>query len=736
MNENQQQNNIDNNLFGDRDQIIAYFQEMTRIDDIDQCLALLETSNWNLEDAVQSYLAQNDLMHQEVEEPIVVDKTNSTEDIPNVINQIQLDSNIPRYRPIINHQPTIISSIQEMAFTNFLTDTRRYLEFEIEFKNFKKYFRVADSETIGFLKRLCETEFGIPFEKQVLKGWKDRDPTLINTNVNEIKLRELNLPLKTTLFLLRQKDDIIKESNETSNKSPLKIHPIEQCTYEIFINLKNSIEQVATTSANCDNNNKKNFKLKYDSNQTFSKLKQDLTKLTNLRIKNQDWYWKIPDDQQSTMKDDNKLISESLIQVPKIYDNSLLYDLKQYLYNLYIQQYSNKACNIFKLEFYVKSNQQNSSTSNNNDESISDEEHSESYYEEEDDLNFEPEVKTLKRKTLISDDHTCEYEAVEQFNKEFSERYGSLIPLFFLGSLEDAIKESIMLPANDRKLLAIYLHSDSTIYCNIFCSTIFCNEEIINFLSINYVLWPWDITSQKNEEYFYNLCLKHLGGSMVITTIKQFKNKLPALILLTRVRSNNEIIAVIEGDSTKENLLMSLIQSDEMFQQQRSKDVIEEKQRDDRERIKREQDAAYQASLDYDKAKRQKQEEEIMKELEIKREQEKYKLKLEKEFNDKKILFTNKLKPEPQSTYDNSKELTTIRVKEIDGKMLQRRFNINDPLEQFIYYLGSLGYFAEKYKLLTTWPRRDLTFEPKNKSLKELNLYPQETIILEERDEG
>jgi len=568
MNVNEQQNNIDNNLFGDRDQIIAYFQEMTRIDDIDQCLALLETSNWNLEDAVQSYLAQNDLMHQEVvEEPIVVDKTNSTEDIPNVINQIQLDRNIPRYRPIINHhQPTIISSIQEMAFTNFLTDSRRYLEFEIEFKNLKKFFRVVDSETIGFLKRLCETEFDIPYEKQILKGWKDRDPTLINTNVNEIKLRELNLPLKTTLFLFRQKDDIIKESNETS-KSPLKIHPIEQCTYEIFINLKNSIEQVATTSANSDNNDKNFFKLKYDSNQTFSKLKQDLTKLTNLRIKNQDWYWKIPDDQQS-MKDDNKFTSESLIQIPKIYDNSLLYDLKQYLYNLYIQQNSNKACNIFKLEFYVKSNQQNSSTSNNNnDESISDEEHSESYYEEEeeDDLNFEPEVKTLKRKTLISDDHTCEYEAVEQFNKEFSERYGSLIPLFFLGSLEDAIKESIMLPANDRKLLAIYLHSDSTIYCNIFCSTIFCNEEIINFLSINYVLWPWDITLQKNEEYFYNLCLKHLGGSMVITTIKQFKNKLPALILLTRVRSNNEIIAVIEGDSTKENLLMSLINQMKCF---------------------------------------------------------------------------------------------------------------------------------------------------------------------------
>lgn len=747
----QQQNNPDKNLLEDKDQMIAYFQDLTSIDDTGECLTLLEAANWNLDMAVQSYYAHNELMQQEnqqVLEPLIEDKANSTDDLPtNIINEFYPINNFQNLHPSTSHHQ-MISSFQSIAYTNFLNESRRFLEFEIEFKSSKKYFRIPDTATIEFLKKLCESEFEIPYEQLVLKGWKERDPShLTSTNVDQVKLRELHLPLKTTLYLFRQVDNVTNPPT-TSPKSPLKIHPSdEQCTYEIFIHVDTSINRkAATTSANCDKNF---YALKYDSNKAFSKVKQDLNKLTNIGIKSQVWFWKIPEEQREAREEDGKskkeeinedslFITDNLIKIPKTYDNSFLYNLKQYLYNLYTEKYNNnnKGSNIFKLEFYVEaaSNEgQNKGDNNSSEENtiVVDEDEDDN---EEDDFNFQP-VNRLKRKTLISDEYKCEYEAVEEFNKEFSERYGSLIPLFFLGSLEDAIKESLLLPASDRKLLAIYLHSDSTIYSNIFCSTALCSEETISYLSLNFVLWPWDITLQKNEEYFYSLCLKQLGGHMVISTIKKFKSRLPALILLTRVRGNNEIIALIEGGSTKENLLMTLMQSDELFQQQRGKDIIDEKQREDREKIKREQDAAYQASLDYDKAKRQKQEEEISKEIEIRREQEKMKQRLETEFNEKKILYGKKLRPEPELTSENSKQLTTIRVKEIDGKILQRRFNMNDSLEQFIYYLGSLGYFIEKYKLLTTWPKRDLASEAKEKSFKELKLYPQETIILEERDE-
>ena len=753
--ENQQnaQNNIDNNLFADKDQLIAYFQDLTSIDDVGQCLALLESANWNLDEAVQSYFAQNEILHEDIKmnEPHA-----SNEDSSIIINEPCI-TNVRRSNHI---NPSIISSFQDIAYPNFLNDPRRYLEFEIEFKNFKKNLRVADTETIGFLKRLCETEFSIPYEKQILKGWKDRDLTLLNNNVDQIKLRELHLPLKTTLYLLKKNNkedddnDVIEnEASSRTSKSPSKIHSFELCTYDIFIHLSSNslknFEKMATTSSNIDNKN--SFKLKYESNNLFSKLKHDILKLSKISLKNQEWYWKMPDELNIEMTDET-FISDNLILIPNSFDNSCLYDLKQYLYNLYVEKFNNcnknKANNIFKLEFYVRESQQKSDKKFQEqcvEEIIVDDDdninHNTSYHDndEDDDISFQlqpvNEVNTSKRRTLISDDYKSEEEAIGQFNKAFSERYGSIIPLFFVGSLEDAIKESLLLPVNDRKLLAIYLHSDKTIYCNIFCQNTLCNEEIINYLSLNFVLWPWDLTSAKNEDYFYSLCLKYLGGSVVITTIKQFKNKLPALILLTRVRSNNEIIAVMEGDSTKETLLMSLMQSDEIFQQQRSKDAIEEKQREDRERIKREQDAAYQASLDYDKAKRQKQEDELHKELKSKQEQEQLKLKLQKEFNDKKIQYSNNLRSEPELTNENSKQLTTIRIKELDGKIIQRRFNIEDPLEQVIYYLGSLGYFEDKFKLLTTWPRRDLAFELKEKSLKDLKLYPQETIILEERDE-
>ena len=40
---------------GDHDQILAYFQELTHLDDIEQCQAILESTDWDLDQAVQSF---------------------------------------------------------------------------------------------------------------------------------------------------------------------------------------------------------------------------------------------------------------------------------------------------------------------------------------------------------------------------------------------------------------------------------------------------------------------------------------------------------------------------------------------------------------------------------------------------------------------------------------------------------------------------------------------------------
>jgi hypothetical protein len=152
-----------------------------------------------------------------------------------------------------------------------------------------------------------------------------------------------------------------------------------------------------------------------------------------------------------------------------------------------------------------------------------------------------------KRASLIPNNCDNAYEAIDNFVSEFSIRYGPLMPLFFIGNIEDAIRDALLCPAKDRKLLGIYLHSDSTVYCNIFCSKVLCDETVVQFLSSNFVVWPWDLTLESNEAKFYDYCAKNLG-EIAVNTLKNFKNKLPVFLVVTRVRASNEITAIIQGN--------------------------------------------------------------------------------------------------------------------------------------------------------------------------------------------
>ncbi len=143
-----------------------------------------------------------------------------------------------------------------------------------------------------------------------------------------------------------------------------------------------------------------------------------------------------------------------------------------------------------------------------------------------------------------------DYEATENFASEFSVRYGPLMPLFFIGTIDDAIRDAFLCRAKDRKLLGIYLHSDKTVYCNIFCSKVLCDESVAEFLNSNCLVWPWDMTLEKNQVKFYDYCAKHLG-SLAVHSLKNCKSKFPVFLIVTRMRSSNEIFAIVEGNLKK-----------------------------------------------------------------------------------------------------------------------------------------------------------------------------------------
>ncbi|CAF0752284.1 unnamed protein product [Brachionus calyciflorus] len=338
-----------------------------------------------------------------------------------------------------------------------------------------------------------------------------------------------------------------------------------------------------------------------------------------------------------------------------------------------------------------------------------------------------------RQKPLVPTDIEAdnEIQCTMSFNEEFAVRYGPLMPLFFIGSLEDAIQEALMCPAKDRKLLGIYLHSDHTIFHNIFCSKTLCDENIVNFLCENFIVWPWDLTCKKFENSFYEKCSKYLGSACT-SSLRSLKENLPVFLIVTRVRGSNEVAAIIQGDSTSDQMMNRIMQSYEMFEMQRMNDQRDEQTRDEREKIKREQDAAFQESLEADKAKRQKQveEEEILKkqaELEAQIERKK-----EEELNNRKIAAQKSLPQEPDENVPVNK-ISRIRFRLPDGQFLQRKFFIQDKLKSLVDFMTGQGYFTESFKLLSSWPRKDLTNENTDKTIEDLKLFPQETLTLEER---
>jgi hypothetical protein len=95
--------------------------------------------------------------------------------------------------------------------------------------------------------------------------------------------------------------------------------------------------------------------------------------------------------------------------------------------------------------------------------------------------------------------------------------------------------------------------------------------------------------------------------------------------------------------------------------------------------------------------------------------------------------------------------IAKIRFRLPNGESIERRFQANTPLKVLFDFLTVKGYPRDEYKVISSWPRRDvsgdvyllffllillcfqLTLLDMNNTLKELKLCPQETVILEER---
>lgn len=196
----------------------------------------------------------------------------------------------------------------------------------------------------------------------------------------------------------------------------------------------------------------------------------------------------------------------------------------------------------------------------------------------------------------------------------------------------------------------------------------------------NFVLWGWDLTFETNRTRFQTSLQNTLGAtaSMGLRTIPV--ERLPAIILIIRIRSSTDILKVIHGNVGVNELLSSLIEAAEMFTKRQRVEVVEEKERAEREFVKWEQDEAYRESLETDRAKDEAKRQQAQAESDTKKRIEREVAQKEAEREAHRRIIEASLPPEPPIDDNNIDSITKIRFRLPKGENIERRFHVDTSL--------------------------------------------------------
>lgn len=681
----------------DRNVILVDFQQCTGVDDLETCMAILEHHDWNLQEAVQHAFGMIDVSQpQEQQHADVLSDRQFVDISPDVGDHFHMGEPPTGMQPLINEDRNSYS-FDVAAFVNdgiqpYGSPSRvRMLNFHIEYRQKNVPVILQDINCVGKIKELLSAELDIPVSEMELHGWIHKNDALIQ---DADILRDLHLPKENTLFLLTP--GLTRPHPATSDGNDSVNEPSSR-TYELNIYF---VDQ------------DKKCLIKFPGTKTIHQVKEDVVYIAG-PVRYQEWHgW--PTD------NDSLTLAECGIDYPS--HHFRLTSSQQRSEN------SNKSSPADSGHVPIRQPQDSMEVESDDDDYADAVQY--------DDIIDDDMRVTNSCKPLMPEQADDQMAATEHFCQEFASRYGETHPVFYIGSLDDALREALHCKARDRKLLAIYLHHDQSIFANVFCSQVLCAESLASFLSANFITWAWDLTHAFNREKLLSLCAGHLG-SVAANTVRVFKpDQLPLLLIISRSRGIAEVVQVLHGNSTLDDLMMHLMHTVEMFRQQLHADIAEEEERDARERMLQEQDDAYKKSLEIDRAKaevRKREEEQRVKDeedaerrrLEEKQQQE----EAEAEKEAICLSLADLLPQEPDAAC--TEPISLLRIRCPDGRVLNRRFLASEPLRVLLTYVGSAGFQPNTYKLLTTYPRKDLTQLDSSSTLHELKLFPQETLTIE-----
>ncbi|OXU24214.1 hypothetical protein TSAR_001469 [Trichomalopsis sarcophagae] len=670
-------------MAGNRDVILADFQACTDIDDVGEAILHLEGTNWDLLAAINNVMPQNTQqlpselnrdveMTEEIKHVPPRIASTETASLPHTRNSCSADD--VEILPGTSNSRNIGKML---AGSSRLKDQLRILTFRVHYQNNIYHIDIPDTSTVGDLKLQIFNDVNVSPCQQELHGWRKEPKGDTNT------LKSLELPKENELFM-SPVSDIGDSSSQVMKLS-------ERLANNYILDIRDEANNVT-------------YKLNFLGTTTILEVKNNIYTLNDIPPRNQLWKGWPP-----TVKNDSITLAQSGISIPE--------------HKLSVDRMPKKETKTEVVDLV------------DTDSSVEEQEDGEDFedapetFQVDDDI-FIDHVQPTKIQHLIPDNVEDEVVGTMHFIEEYKKRYGSVHPNFFTGTFEDAIAESCSKPPRERKLLAVYLHHDNSILANVFCTQLLGFETVLQLLSANFVVWGWDCTYESNKQRFLTSIQQALGPSAAMTARSIEVDIMPVLMIIMRSRSNTDIFTIVFGNVGVNELLTNVIEAVDVFQEQRQNDIEFDDERQAREKVKEEQDQAYQESLAADRAKEEAKQllEKIEKQKKEKAENERLAEQARKEAH--RLAVESSLPPEPPQ---DAEGVLKVKIRLPSGQFLEHRFKSDAALQTILNFLIVKGYPTEDYKVISSWPRRDLTTVDTNQTLSELKFCPQETLIVEER---
>ncbi|XP_005179507.1 FAS-associated factor 1 isoform X2 [Musca domestica] len=712
-----------------KEEILANFQSITGIDDVGEAFSHLEECSWDLMAAIQRVIPQEDPVPQAAaasatpplrpENNLSSSIRNATSSSTSALNDFSLapgpSKNCPRWLknasannlgssaaesafvPVASTSadPDIIDLTSDMdlaenrastAFSPSSSSAKQIL-FNIHFDQQVYGILLPSSATIQQLKNKVHDATGVPICRQALRGWPPAK--LHDAQIPTTKLSTLGLSAENDLILIDFTEEgyMDFENDEVSSRLEKKF-------------VLTIVQQPSGVR----------HELSFSGRTTVQEVKTNVYYVTDIPVRHQEWTgWPHGCDNDTTL-------AQSGIQLS---------------HNFILHNAADK----------LRNNANNSSSTTRSSNAVGlDTDSSADEFEDASDFNASEEFFTdplpLQPTTrhLIPNNTDSEITGSLKFIENYKQRFGEPCPMFFPGSLEDALKEACHKPARERKLLAIYLHHGESILTNVFCDRLMKHENILQQFAEHFILYGWDLTHESNKHLFLSSVTACISNTASITVRNISVDKLPSILVIGKSRlsgrSSCEVLSVIHGNVDLDDLLSRLWEAVDMYNDHLKVEIAEEDARAARDQVKAEQDMAYEQTLQADIAK-----EAARRQKEAAIAAERQRLESEKAEEEARresirMVAEQSLPKEPNETETN---ISKIRVRKPTGDFLERRFYTENTLQDLLNFVASKGFLIDAYKVISSWPRRDLTAIDSNQTLQSLKLYPQETVILEER---